>query len=82
MCPLESNTRSVNVSQMNTSDQEKPLPAKVTIQRAAAYLDVTDKTIRRRIADGKLRAYRVGPRLIRVDRESLLALATPLGGAV
>lgn len=58
------------------------LPAKVSIQRAAEHLGVDPKTIRRRIADGKLLAYRVGPRLIRVDRDSLLALAKPLGGAV
>ncbi|WP_173842274.1 excisionase family DNA-binding protein [Mycobacterium terramassiliense] len=66
---------------MDIIGKEKPLPARVTIQRAAEYLDVTDKTIRRRIADGTLKAYRVGPRLIRIDRESLLALAhgKPLG---
>lgn len=66
---------------MGMDTQDKPLPARVTIQRAAEYLDVTDKTIRRRIADGTLKAYRVGPRLIRIDRESLLAFAgsKPLG---
>jgi excisionase family DNA binding protein len=40
-----------------------------------------DRTIRRRIADGSLLAYRIGPRAIRVDRDSLLALARPMGGA-
>jgi excisionase family DNA binding protein len=43
---------------------------------------VDTKTIRRYIAAGRLRAYRVGPRLIRVDRESLLTLTQPVGGAV
>lgn len=68
---------------MDISYEDKPLPAKVTIQRAAEYLDVTDKTIRRRIADGTLKAHRVGPRLIRIERDSLVALAEgkPLGAA-
>jgi hypothetical protein len=36
------------------------------------------KTTRRRIALGRLTAYRVGPRLIRVDRASILKLASPI----
>jgi excisionase family DNA binding protein len=63
------------------SNNNVSLPARPSIQRAADFLGVTDRTIRRRIADGTLKAYRVGPRLIRVDRESLLALAKPMGGA-
>lgn len=63
-----------------TDTDDRPLPAKVTIQRAAEYLHTSDKTIRRRIADGSLKASRVGPRLIRIDRESLLKLARPIHG--
>jgi excisionase family DNA binding protein len=40
---------------------------------------VDPKTVRRYIAQGRLKAVRVGSRLIRVERESLLALATPVG---
>ncbi|PJE23678.1 MAG: helix-turn-helix domain-containing protein [Mycobacterium sp.] len=58
---------------------EEPLPPKVPIKRTAGYLNVSEKSVRRYIAEGKLKAYRVGPRLIRVDRESLLALAKPMG---
>jgi excisionase family DNA binding protein len=50
-----------------------------SIQQAAEYLGVDPKTIRRYIAQGRIKAARVGPRLIRVDRESLLALAKPIG---
>lgn len=53
----------------------------LTIQQAAEAIGVTDKTIRRRISEGTLLAYRVGPRAIRVDRDSLLTLARPLGAA-
>lgn len=38
-----------------------------TIADAAARLGVSPRTIRRRIADGHLTAYRFGPRLIRLD---------------
>jgi excisionase family DNA binding protein len=66
---------------MDMTIQDRPLPAKVTIQRAAIHEGVSEKTIRRRIADGTLKAYRSGPRLIRIDRESLLKMAKPMGGA-
>jgi excisionase family DNA binding protein len=59
---------------------EHQLPVRPTIRQAADYLTVDTKTIRRYIAAGRLRAYRVGPRLIRVDRESLMTLAQPVGG--
>ena len=38
-----------------------------TIAEAAGRLGVSQRTIRRRIADGHLTAYRLGPRLIRLD---------------
>lgn len=38
-----------------------------TIAEAAARLHVSPKTLRRRIADSTLTAYRVGPHLIRLD---------------
>lgn len=41
------------------------------IEDAANILGVSSKTIRRRIADGSIRALRFGPRLIRVDMRSL-----------
>ncbi|ULN38850.1 helix-turn-helix domain-containing protein [Mycolicibacterium smegmatis] len=59
--------------------QTDTLPPRPSIQQAAAYLGVDPKTIRRYIAQGRIKAARVGPRLIRVDRESLLALAKPIG---
>lgn len=38
----------------------------ITIQSATQYAKVTERTIRRWIAEGKIPAYRVGPRSIRV----------------
>jgi excisionase family DNA binding protein len=37
------------------------------IQGTADYLRVSDKTVRQMIADGRIKAYRAGPRLIRID---------------
>jgi excisionase family DNA binding protein len=53
----------------------------LSVQDAAQAFGLAEKTIRRRIADGSLLSYRVGPRLIRVDTASLLALARPMAGA-
>lgn len=49
-----------------------------TIAQTADLLQTSTKTIRRRIADGTIDARRVGPRLIRVNPESLANLGTPL----
>jgi excisionase family DNA binding protein len=51
---------------------------------AAAYMGVNERTIRRRIADGRLTGYRLGDRLIRVDLneldEALRPIPTVSGG--
>ncbi|MGV0906261.1 excisionase family DNA-binding protein [Mycobacterium novum] len=41
----------------------------ITIAEAAEYLQISDRTVRRLIADGELTGYRIGRsrRLIRVD---------------
>jgi excisionase family DNA binding protein len=57
------------------------LAPKPTIKQTAVFIGVDEKTVRRWISQGRLTAYRVGPRLIRVDRESILKLASPIGGA-
>jgi excisionase family DNA binding protein len=57
------------------------LPPQPTIKQVAEYFGVNIRTIRRWIGQGLLTAHRVGPRLIRIDRESVLKLANPVGGA-
>jgi excisionase family DNA binding protein len=44
------------------------------IRETATELGLSVETIRRYIASGRLHAYRVGPRLLRVRRESIDAL--------
>jgi excisionase family DNA binding protein len=67
---------------MNTNMQKVAgLPAQPTIKQAAEFFGVDIKTIRRWIAQGRLSAYRVGPRLIRIERDSILKLCKPIGNA-
>jgi excisionase family DNA binding protein len=53
----------------------------VSLAAAAAYADVSVRTVRRYIAGGRLTGYRVGPRLIRVDLKELEDLARPIPAA-
>ncbi len=54
---------------------------RLSVAQSAARLGVSPWTIRRRIADGSLTAYRVGPKLIRVDLNELDALLRPIPAA-
>jgi excisionase family DNA binding protein len=56
-------------------------PRWLTIQSAAVWLDVSTKTIRRRIATGELPAYRCGKRGIRIKTEDLEAMMRPIPSA-
>jgi excisionase family DNA binding protein len=56
-------------------------PGKVDIPTAARLTNTSPRYIRRRIADGTLRAYRIaGSRLIRLDVADVDALMQPVGG--
>ncbi|AZS08240.1 excise [Mycobacterium phage IronMan] len=55
------------------------MPARASIQQTADYLGVSTRTVRNYIAAGKLKAVRLGPRLIRVERDSVEALMRPIG---
>ena len=52
-----------------------------TIGSAADRLQVTTKTVRRWIAEGRLTGYRVGPRLLRVDAHEVDELLRPIPAA-
>ena len=55
-------------------------PELISLQEAADYCDVVDRTIRRWINRGYLTAYRVGPRLIKVDVAELEKFLQPTRG--
>ena len=56
------------------------LPPRLGVPEAADYCGVDESTIRRWIARGQLRANRIGPRLIKIDRAELDKLIEPIGG--
>lgn len=53
----------------------------VRLSEAAEVAGVHRLTLRRWIAEGRLTAVRVGPRLIKVDIAELESLLQPVGGA-
>jgi excisionase family DNA binding protein len=57
------------------------LPPRPSIRQVADFHGVDQETIRRWIAQGQLTAQRVGPRLIRLDRDEVLGLGLRIGGA-
>lgn len=54
----------------------------VPISSAAEYAACSSRTIRRRIEDHTLTAYRLGPRVLRVDLDELDSLLTSTTTAV
>ena len=53
----------------------------LSIADAASLLNVNPRTVRRRIADGSLTGFRVGPSLIRLDPAEVEALLRPIPNA-
>jgi excisionase family DNA binding protein len=49
-----------------------------SLAAGAEYAHCSIKTLRRRISDGSLTGYRMGPRLIRVDLNELDTLLRPI----
>ena len=72
-------------AEARTSPMQQPVartPRRlVSLADAAAYADVSIRTVRRYIAQGRLTGYRVGPRLVKVDLSELVALARPIPSA-
>lgn len=60
------------------SNAEERRPKYVALADAARYTSLCERTIRRRIADGTLTGYRIGPRAIRVDLNELDAALRPI----
>ena len=50
----------------------------LNIVEAADRLGCNERTIRRYVADGRLRAWRLGPRMVRIERAEVDALLTPI----
>jgi excisionase family DNA binding protein len=57
------------------------LPPHPTVREVAAWYGVDIKTVRRWIAAGRLAAHRIGPHLLRRNRDEVLNLGRPVVGA-
>lgn len=53
-----------------------------SLQEAAVYMGVTDRTIRQWISEGRITGYRINARLIRVDLNEVDSAMVPFGGGV
>jgi excisionase family DNA binding protein len=53
----------------------------MSIADVSEYLGVTTRTVQQMIADGRLPAYRLGPRVVRLRRDDVDAALRPYGGA-
>ena len=69
---------------MTTKPNRTPRRHLISLGEAAEIIGCHPRTIRRRISEGQLTAYRVGPRLLRVDEAEVEHLLRPLptGGAL
>lgn len=76
------NLKSVSNSTSSAGPNRATRRRYVKIAEAAEYLQVTDRTVRQMIADGRLTGYACGKRLVRVDLNEIDAAMQPFGGAV
>lgn len=54
--------------------RRRTIPEAVSVQQTATILDVSVGTVRRWIRFGYIKAYRVGPQLIRIPRSELVRM--------
>lgn len=60
-----------------------PTPARrwTSLTLGAEHIGVSEKTLRRLVASGRITGYRFGPRLIRLDLNELDAMLRPIPSA-
>lgn len=63
------------------SNSPRPRRQLISTAQAAQELDVSPRTVRRYIATGRLRAFRVGPRMVKVDAADVADLARQVPSA-
>lgn len=72
--PTQSQRGATIMPQKATASKPRPM----SIPAAAERLGVSDKTVRRLISEGKLPAYRIGAKTIRLRPEDVDALFVPV----
>jgi excisionase family DNA binding protein len=69
----DSEFRERKIKVLNSQEVSSYMSKMVSIAAAANHYNVSRQTVRRWISSGKIHAYRVEPRLIRVDLEEIEA---------
>lgn len=64
-----------------TTPVDRAVPTYVSLAQAAQITEQSVRTIRRRVSDGSLPAYKFGPRHIRIKLEDLEAMGRPIPSA-
>ena len=64
-----------------TPEVAKRLGPYISMTQTAELLGCTTRTIRQMVADGRLRAYRLGPKFVRLRSDEVLGALQPYGGA-
>lgn|GEM_PF-935417 len=67
---------------LRKKEKKATVSKKITIREAAETFAVSTRTIRRYIEDGRITAYRLGPKMIRLDPDEVAQqlLSTPVTG--
>jgi excisionase family DNA binding protein len=66
----------------NQKKPPAPLPDRlITVQATAIYLGVDTRTVRNMLLDGRLKAYTLGPRTLRIRLSDIDSTLQPYGGA-
>ncbi|ATO65266.2 helix-turn-helix domain-containing protein [Mycobacterium avium] len=60
-------------------ERSEQSPPDMSIPDAARYLGINENTVRVMIRDGRLKAYRLGGRIIRLRRSDIDAAMQPVG---
>jgi excisionase family DNA binding protein len=69
----------VHTKSLPPVEQPLPLPKRLAnVDRAAEYAGVHVKTIRRWVSTGRLTAYRLGPKLLRIDLNQIDDMLRPV----
>lgn len=71
----------MSLAPAGVNDQDGRGEKFVSLAQSADYYGMSERSIRRMIAEGKLPAYRVGKRQIRIKVTDLEALAAPIPAA-
>lgn len=62
------------------TQNEQPKLQLMTLAQAAKRIGKSERTLRRWIADGELRAFKVGPRTVAIHKGDLDAMVVPTSG--